>query len=90
MTFPIPRPKAAEGPSKAPRRTNHSNAPMEGSLRVLGPVELHDEVKAKREYQERLAALRLMDNQRLRGTRVKSKTAAERAKTAGSGPWSHS
>lgn len=90
MTFPTPRPKAAEGPSKAPRRTNHSRAPIEGSLRVLGPVELHDEAKAHREYEERMAAIALLDHQRKRASRNRSKTPAEQAKMAGTGPWSHS
>jgi len=47
MTFPTPRPKAAEGPSKAPRRTNHSRAPTEGSLRDLGEPTFHDEAACK-------------------------------------------
>lgn len=35
MTFPIPRPKAAEAPAKLPRRTNRSKAPLSGTLRDL-------------------------------------------------------
>ena len=32
MSFPIPRPRGAEAPSKAPRKTNHSKAPMDGNV----------------------------------------------------------
>ena len=36
MSFPIPRPRGQDtAPSKAPRKTNHSKAPKEGSLRLL-------------------------------------------------------
>ena len=33
--FTSVRPRGAEAPSKAPRKTNHSKAPKEGSLRLL-------------------------------------------------------
>ena len=36
MTFPTPRPRGQDtAPSKAPRKTNHSNAPKVGNVRLL-------------------------------------------------------
>ena len=36
MSFPIPRPRGKDMPSApVPRKTNHSKAPKEGSLRLL-------------------------------------------------------
>ena len=35
MSFPIPRPRGKDAPSKAPRKTNHSRAPKEGSVHLL-------------------------------------------------------
>ena len=36
MSFPIPRPRAQDtAPSKAPRKTNHSKAPVEGNVHLL-------------------------------------------------------
>ena len=36
MSFPIPRPRGQDtAPSKAPRKTNHSRAPKEGSVHLL-------------------------------------------------------
>ena len=34
MSFPIPRPRGAEAPSKAPRKTNHSKAPIDGNVHL--------------------------------------------------------
>ena len=36
MSFPIPRPRGQDtAPAKAPRKTNHSRAPKEGSVHLL-------------------------------------------------------
>ena len=36
MSFPIPRPRGQDtAPSKAPRKTNHSRAPIEGNAHLL-------------------------------------------------------
>ena len=35
MSFPIPRPRGADAPSKAPRKTNHSRAPKIGNVHLL-------------------------------------------------------
>ena len=36
MSFPIPRPRGQDtAPSKAPRKTNHSRAPIEGNVHLL-------------------------------------------------------
>lgn len=35
MSFPVPRPRGKDAPSKAPRKTNHSRAPKEGSVHLL-------------------------------------------------------
>ena len=35
MSFPIPRPRGADAPSKAPRKTNHSKAPNSGNVHLL-------------------------------------------------------
>lgn len=48
MTFPTPRPKGIEQPTKAPRKTNHSHAPMEGNLSVLGLPNQGDERESKK------------------------------------------
>ena len=32
MSFPIPRPRGKDAPAKAPRKTNHSRAPIDGSV----------------------------------------------------------
>ena len=35
MSFPIPRPRGKDAPSKAPRKTNHSRAPKSGNVHLL-------------------------------------------------------
>ena len=36
MSFPIPRPRGKDtAPAKAPRKTNHSRAPIEGNVHLL-------------------------------------------------------
>ena len=36
MSFPIPRPRGQDtAPAKAPRKTNHSRAPIEGNVHLL-------------------------------------------------------
>ena len=36
MSFPVPRPRGQDtAPSKAPRKTNHSRAPIEGNVHLL-------------------------------------------------------
>ena len=35
MSFPIPRPRGKDAPSKAPRKTNHSKAPKSGNVHLL-------------------------------------------------------
>ncbi len=34
MSFPVPRPRGADAPSKAPRKTNHSKAPKVGNVHL--------------------------------------------------------
>ena len=35
MSFPVPRPRGIDAPAKAPRKTNHSRAPIEGNVHLL-------------------------------------------------------
>lgn len=35
MSFPVPRPRGKDAPSKAPRKTNHSKAPLVGNVHLL-------------------------------------------------------
>lgn len=80
MTFPIPRPKAAEAPAKLPRRTNKSAAPMQGSLR-----DLHRNKGEDREA-EKTAAIEREIEHALRDSRVgrvtRRRNAAEKARNA--------
>ena len=35
MSFPVPRPRGKDMPSKAPRKTNHSKATKQGNVHLL-------------------------------------------------------
>lgn len=78
MTFPIPRPKAAEARAKLPRRTNRSKAPLSGTLRDLPmqPQRTEEERRAVTLEAQTMNAIKDSIFNRRYGKR----TAAERAR----------
>ena len=78
MSFPIPRPRGQDtAPSKAPRKTNHSRAPIEGNVHLLLDSNGRQTVSLERrttggitiESREQSAAS-LARNQRIKGAKA--------------------
>lgn len=78
MTFPIPRPKAAEAPAKLPRRTNHSKAPRSGTLRDL-PMQPQRTEEQRRAICNEVQAINAIKDS-IFNRRFGKRTAAERAR----------
>lgn len=88
MSFPVPRPRGKDAPSKAPRKTNHSRAPKSGNVHLLLDSNGRQTVSLERrtsgitiESREQWAAS-LARNQRIRGGEAMSWQAYEAAKAS--------
>lgn len=77
------RPRGTEAPSKAPKRQTRSRAPMQGHLRNLPEIELHDESESRIKYAKTVAELEKKFAESGRASRCGTyRTPAERARIA--------
>lgn len=79
--FTMVRPQGkVEAPAKAPRKTNHSRAPLEGHLRDVAPPQLHDKEASRARSIAMAAEVSIKQAARERGRRSRMSTPAERAR----------
>ncbi len=81
--FESVRPRGQDLPSKPPRKTARSRAPLEGSLKDLTTKLDHDDAASKKKHVESYANLELALAEKGRSNRTGSyQTPAERARIA--------